>query len=172
MLTDSEGSQIHEWDGQRNDPFFNVALEIVKETIDDYAEHRRDDFRSFFHLQMAYLLLWTVIERYVTLRYGFGRGSFKVRKELANEKKFIEGLEKEVPPQRNGVELFGTYNPEKSNYLNIDDPVEALQYYYQVRNNVAHRGKSLHEDIWVLEESLSELYTIFTDYVLEEAFKE
>jgi hypothetical protein len=172
MLTDSEGNQIHKWDGQRNDPFFNIALEMVEETIDDYAEHRRDDFRSFFHLQMAYLLLWTVIERYVTLRYGFGRGSSDERDELADEKPFKRGLEEEVPAQRRGVELFKTHDPDgRSNYLNTDDPKEALQYYYQVRNNVAHRGKSLHEDIGVLEDSLSELYTIFTCYVLEEAYK-
>jgi hypothetical protein len=170
-LEDWRGRPIQDWDGRKNDPMFNEALEIIEETIEKHGKPQDNYFKSFFQLQMAYLLLWTVIERYATLRYGFGRGSYGEREALASEEAFAIGLE-EVAKNRDGVELHRTHAPEKTNYLNTDTPEEAIQYYYQVRNNIAHRGKSLDQDLRILEDSLQELYTIFSEYVLLAAFDE
>ena len=171
-LENNYGNPIQSWDGEENDPVFNQALEVVDEKITRHTPPEDDDFKSYFELQMAYLLLWTVIERYVTLRYGFGENSYHERKRMAvEEEAFREGLE-EVLKDRDGALIRKTHKPEETRELSAIDPEESIHYYYQVRNNVAHRGKSLGQDIRILRKSLLELYTIFNNYVLPEAFDE
>lgn len=65
-----------EWTG-RNDPVLTVALELVTSIAVDEGRGELEsappdtfDWRRFFALQMAYLLLWTIIERFAALRYG------------------------------------------------------------------------------------------------------
>ncbi|WP_049996406.1 hypothetical protein [Halococcus sediminicola] len=171
-LEDHSGSPIQDWDGEKNDPFFNEALDVVEEKIKQHTRAEDNDFSSYFELQMAYLLLWTVIERYVTLRYGFGANSYHERKRMAIEEDgFREGLE-DVLEHRDGAIIRKTHKPEETKELSTIDPEQAIHYYYQVRNNIAHRGKSLDQDIHILRSSLLELYTIFNDYVLPDAFDE
>ena len=47
--------------------------------------------------------------------------------------------------------------------LDPADPLGSIDYYYQVRSNIVHRGKSVHDDLALVRESLSELEAIFKD---------
>jgi hypothetical protein len=58
-----------EWNGW-HDPLFTAALEVVEETLE--SQNFDWDLKPLFRLQMAYLLLWSSIERYVSLRYHLG----------------------------------------------------------------------------------------------------
>jgi len=58
-----------EWNG-RDDPLFTVALDVVTKLCNRIA--LRVGFEPLFRLEMAYLLLWTSIERYASLRYHLG----------------------------------------------------------------------------------------------------
>ncbi len=60
-----------EWDGRR-DPHFHQALELVNSILKNTygtQKHEIGSAERLFELQMAYLLLWTSIERYTSLRY-------------------------------------------------------------------------------------------------------
>jgi hypothetical protein len=59
-----------DWDGKK-DPLFTSALAVVQETL-DCNQGFEPDLKPLFRLQMAYLLLWSAIERYVSLRYHLG----------------------------------------------------------------------------------------------------
>lgn len=155
-----------EWDGT-TDLIFTNALEVVKETLEQNRNFELN-LMPLFRLQMAYLLLWTIIERYVSIRYHLGdRVSEKV-KQLAEEQPFKDALKKFVKEQR---EIFRAHRPGDRILLNQSNPNKSLEYYYQMRSNIAHRGKSVVRDFDKLLNSLEELYNIFK-IVLKEAFKE
>lgn len=83
-----------EWDVW-NDPLFTSALEVVEETLSSNQEFEWN-LKPLFRLQMAYLLLWSAIERYVSLRYHLGNKVTEKVKHLASEEAFRESLKKHV----------------------------------------------------------------------------
>jgi hypothetical protein len=155
-----------EWDA-RKDPLFTSALEVVRETLEQNKELEWN-LKPLFRLQMAYLLLWSAIERYVSLRYHLGEKVSEKVKHLAEEKPFKESLKIFVKEKR---DVFKAAEPEDKITLDPSNPNNSLNYYYQIRSNITHRGKSVVMDFDKLLKSLEELYNIFK-IVLNEAFKE
>jgi len=154
-----------EWDAAR-DPLFTSALEVVKETLcanRDFAW----DMKPLFRLQMAYLLLWSSIERYVSLRYHLGDRVTEKVNHLASEPVFAEALIQAGPAKR---EVFRSHKPEEKAVLDSANPRKALDYYYQIRSNITHRGKGVVQDHERLVKCLDELLPIFRT-VLDSAFR-
>lgn len=150
------------------DPLFTEALDVVEDTKNTVSEvgSERSELEKFFKLQMAYLLLWSSIERYNAFRFGLSAHSLDNRKQMANLDRFRTGLKTEVPNWRIGEEIFSA-DRNKFYTLDPDNPEEAIEYYYQVRSNVTHRGKSSGIEYDLMHASLDELYAIFRHYVLE-----
>lgn len=157
-----------EWDGKQ-DPLFRTALKVVEETLKE-NETFEWDLKPLFRLQMAYLLLWSAIERYVSLRYNLGeKKATKKVEHLAEESAFAEGLRRHVSDPR---VVFSAGKPtEKKYFLDANEPKESLYYYYQIRNNITHRGKGAVEDFQRLKMSSKELLAIFRE-VLQQAFRD
>lgn len=151
-----------EWNGW-NDPLFTAALSVVDETL--ATSSFEWDLKPLFRLQMAYLLLWSSIERYVSLRYHLGDKATAKVNQLASEPAFAIGLSQYVTESR---ELYRADDPDKKVRLDPQDPKKSLTYYYQVRSNLTHRGKGVGRDHDLLEKSLKELLAIFRG-VLEAA---
>lgn len=145
-----------EWDGW-DDPLFKSALEVIEETLQSEKEFAWD-LKPLFRLQMAYLLLWSAIERYASLRYHFGNKVEKKVKHLAHEPAFRAGLEQFVSERR---EVYRADSPTEREVLNPQSPEEALRYYYQIRCNIIHRGKGVIRDHERVLKSLDELLSIF-----------
>lgn len=146
-----------EWNGW-NDPLFTAALEVVGETL--ASQEFNWDMKPIFRLQMAYLLLWSSIERYVSLRYHLGRNVMQKVGKLADEPAFAEGLLLHVKKSR---EVYRADRPSERVTLDPRSPSEAVDYYYQVRSNITHRGKGVVRDYELLRESLTELLPIFRE---------
>jgi hypothetical protein len=145
-----------EWDG-REEPLFDSALEVVKETLEKNRQFEWD-LKPLFRLQMAYSLLWAAIERFTAFKYHLGEKATKKVNQLASEAGFISGLRELVNEQR---EVFRTDDPEKKVVLDPANPEKALAYYYQVRSNIVHRGKAAFTDHEMLVKSLDELSKLF-----------
>lgn len=145
-----------EWNGW-TDPFFCSALDVVDETLKANAEFKWD-LKPLFRLQMAYLLLWSSIERYASLRYGFGDKPTPKIDRLADEPAFIARLS-EIVTEKRTVLRADDFNDKTS--LDPAEPLKSIRYYYQVRSNVTHRGKAAPVDHETVRESLSELLPIF-----------
>ncbi len=56
--------------------------------------------RNLFRLQMAYMLLWTAIERYAGLKYHLGKRVTDKVYKIADEKSFADALKKYVKKNR------------------------------------------------------------------------
>ncbi len=124
LLGKSPRSGSESWDAEEwrvaDDPLFNEALQEI-ESIS--AEPRPDDPtepRTFFRKQMAYLLLWTSIERYVSLRRGFAGGPMQRVLRLAEEPAFDEALMRFVGRKDR---VRRTDDPTQSEVLDRTKPV-------------------------------------------------
>jgi hypothetical protein len=160
------------WMG-RNDPLFNEALEVVEEVLSkmDKKQFSEFDLKPLFRLEMAYLLLWTSIERYASMRYNLSGGATQKVNQVANESAFETALLKHVDGLKESRKLRRADKPEDGCVLNRKKPKKAMEYYYQVRNNLVHRGKGAYDDYKHLSLSLAELLPIFRE-TLQAAFEE
>lgn len=158
-----EDTQWNGWD----DPLFTAALDVVDEMLKS-QNIDQDLMKHLFRLQMAYLLLWSSIERYVSLRYHLGDRVTEKVSQIAHESAFAESLRKHVNECR---EVYRTDRPGDKEVLDPRSPEKAVRYYYQVRSNIIHRGKGVVRDYEILKASLEELLPIFRE-VLRTAAQE
>lgn len=160
-----------DWDGWR-DPLFVEALDLVERRA---AEARKQHgYEALFNRQMAYMLLWSAIERYLSLRYSLGGEVISKIKKLAEEPGVKTALMRHVGESR--AVRRATHPGKAAANLNPADPEKSVMYYYQVRSNVTHRGKTAPDtDGEVLESALDELLPIFRDVLtaaMDEARRE
>lgn len=147
-----------DWDGWR-DPLFVEALDLIEKQA-RIADKRRG-YEALFLRQMAYMLLWSAIERYLSLRYSLGGSIHQKVGMLAADPHFAEALSRHVTELR---QIARSDNPGQHARLNVDKPKASAEYYYQVRSNVTHRGKTApDEDGEILQKALAELLPIFRD---------
>ena len=147
----------------REDPLFSEALEVIYDDLNQFKPSH--NIRDFFKIQRNYILLWAAIERYTLLRYGMNSKS-KNNKRLAGEEIFKKSLSKRVSEKR---VIYRTDTLDKCT-LSSQNPEDSIDYYYTIRCNIVHRGKTVYDDIDVVLKSLSELLDIFQD-VLDDTFK-
>lgn len=146
------------YDGQ-NDPYFKEAIEVVENELNDEDKHW-SNINDFLRLQMSYLLLWTAIERYISLKYNCPE-IWQKWKILSKEKVFKMSLKRHVESTRT------VYSAKDLREFTLDpkNPYYSVNYYYTIRCNVAHRGKALHSDDYIIRQSLKELLAIFKDII-------
>jgi gamma-glutamylcyclotransferase (GGCT)/AIG2-like uncharacterized protein YtfP len=148
-----------------DDPLFNEALQEIESIATEPNPADPTEPRVFFRKQMAYLLLWSSIERYASLRWGFGGQNVTKRVErLAEEPAFRNALAEVVKQERR---VRRTDDPSRSSVLDRARPLQSIRYYYQVRSNMVHRGKAAIRDRQIVEGSLHELLHIYK-HVLDE----
>ena len=150
----------------KDDPLFKEALDLIREDLENYPFVRGGDAKNFFRLQRNYILLWSAIERYASLKYGNSTKAHN-NKELANEEIFQISLKNHVHEKRT---VYRTYNLQKQT-LDPDNPISSIEYYYTIRSNIVHKGKSIFYDIDMIKDSLYELLNIFQD-VLDYTFND
>jgi hypothetical protein len=117
---------------------------------------------------MAYLLLWSAIERYASLRYHLGDDVVKKISAIADEPAFTNALARHVSE---GTSVQRADRPADRETLDPARPKASILYYYQLRNNLAHRGKVVSRDHKRLHSALLELVPIFRE-VLADAFEQ
>jgi hypothetical protein len=148
-----------DWQTIWKDPFFTSAMEVLIEFPNEEFEW---NLKPLFKLQMKYMLLWTILERFSFLRYSIGGGPTARNKLLSENKYFQEALKKYVKVDRI---VYSTENPDNKTTLCADNPKKSIEYYYQVRSNITHRGKAMMRDYYTVKDSFTELFDI-TKYIL------
>ena len=151
----STATDYGNYDG-KEDPLFKDALDLIREKI-DRSGHFNMEIKKIFELQMAYMLLWTVLERYTTLRYELNQTPMDRIYQLEDDPNFCKVLKEVVERKRT---VFRSDNPRTKVILDPNKPKSAINYYYQVRSNIVHRGKAIYDDYDILFSSINELLTI------------
>jgi hypothetical protein len=150
-----------------DDPAFGVGLETVQHTHDVVTATRTSghDYREwslFFQSQMAYLLLWSILERLSALCVG---PSVDPSRRI-HHFSLLDGMADAVKRNVHRSErVFDSRDPTNAQRLDPDDPKQSFGYYYRVRSNLSHRGKAAWRDFDMVHNSLTELLGITKDYL-------
>ena len=157
---------IYDFKGEK-DPLFTHAISRVGRTVkelekddekmEEYEKKFSTNIQNFFKIQLDYMLLWSAIERYASLKYDIGKD---VKAQFANE--YSDIISQVIKDNVNEERLVYNSDTLWCNKLDHEDPVGSLFYYYTIRCNVVHNGKDF--QIWdfdLLKKSLVELYKIF-----------
>ena len=150
----------------RLDPLYYETLSYIYYLINDMSEY--DEYRKLIKTQMLYTSLWTVLDRFLTFKYGNTKRGNVIA--LSREKYFKGILEVVIGKKFNDTRVFSAEDLD-SHKLDINDPEEAALYYYTLRNNVVHSGKMFSSENAMLFQALKELLEIF-GRVLEEVRNE
>jgi hypothetical protein len=151
------------WEGEK-EPLFTAALDVIQKSLDRYSQFEWD-LEPFFQLQMAYMLLWASIERFVSFKYHLGERVTEKVFKLAEDPVFARALHDRVKEER---QVYRSDDPSTKAVLNRHKPKKALEYYYQIRSNITHRGKTAIQDHNMLRASLVELLGIFKEVLRSE----
>jgi hypothetical protein len=177
-----------------NDPYFHIGLEVINTQEFDKAKlnyevnsnwDEKEFFAEIIDIQMKFLLAYSMLERLAFLMTSFQSGSAQVSNVLS-ENQFVRSaifkLYNELPEvvKSKKREVYSSERTTSSNgevkmgkvTFNFKDCIEQenfraiIKFYYQIRNNITHRGKSLGRMSNDLKSYLSELTSIIK-YTLE-----
>ena len=145
-----------------DDPAFGKGLPIVREALQEIHDNETwNEWQKFFRSQMAYLLLWSILERLSALCCGPGQDPIK----RVNQLHELPGIAELVPIYvRRKDRVSDSRDPSESYILSASNPKTCFQYYYQVRSNLSHRGKSMSKELHKVQNSLEELLPITEEY--------
>jgi hypothetical protein len=129
-----EETDEHEWNSW-NDPLFTTALDVVEETI-AANRHATRTMEPMFRVQMAYLLLWSAIERYVALRYHLAGKIMEKVSYLGQEPAFAMALRHNVSESR---KVFRADHPQDSYTLRPTSPAEAVEASFETTRHFLNR---------------------------------
>lgn len=144
----------------RHDPVFHEGLaevrRLVAEAAPDGVGSQPDTpelWQMFFRLQSAYLLLWSIVERFTAFRFGPGLDPWPRIVRLNQDATFREAV---VAGGAKPDVVIDARDPE-TRYRLAADGTGAAKYFYQVRSNLSHRGKSAFKDAQLVYKSVTEL---------------
>lgn len=152
------------YDG-KDDPLFSNVLDLIERNLNQERNPYR--IESFFELQMNFMMLWSAINRFSSLKYNQKFEIDNYRK-FARQKSFRNSI-KQFEDRRHEP-IYSTDDLEIHEF-DADDPIKTLFYYYTFRCNVVHRGKTAGGDYDKLKQATEELLFIFRN-VLSDAFEE
>jgi hypothetical protein len=135
-----------------------IAQPYLAET--DYAS-LDEERRAHFHLQAAHLLTWSAVERLAALMFGPDSDGDAVTRRI--------GRFGDVDSWPNLFRRAGIRSNDRhvyrSNRRNDSEQIDpngrrAWDFWYQVRSNLSHRGKSTRRDLDIVREALVDVHDV------------
>lgn len=167
-----------QWTGRDDDTLFTDGLNTVRKVYYETVQLEQQPTEAFFRCQMAYLLLWSAVDRYISLKYGksYRESQYNTRVRFSNQEK--EAIKNALQCGVCDISIEdGDYRRivasnrlSKSDSIPGSEPEELINYYYNIRNNVVHRGKGAIEDKRFIEEGLIDLYNIFRCHIIPQHY--
>ncbi len=149
-----------------DDPAFGPGLDSVQQVLTEVDRMAGDSFdanwQRFFRSQMAYLLLWSVLERLSAFCFGPGHDPMERIKRLHE----LDGMPEAVRAHVNRTDrVSDSRNPDQTYRLDANNAKSSFAYYYLVRSNLSHRGKGVFNEFDKVHGSLKELLAITRQYL-------
>ncbi len=185
-------ADFHDWHCI-NDPLLDVGMEYLKyqyfiplvdkempfccgdtrkllEKLREKGTHGPHMYIELFTLQMGYVFLWTILDRYKSLKYGLNLCQSTQNSNMANDFIWSEVVKKicflldrngEKKLLRKVPESRMAYYPNSSKSSKFLKSI-LLNNLYNVRCNAVHRGKAVIEDRQLLRDAFLLLYVIMS----------
>lgn len=130
------------------------------------------DWDSFFRLQGAFLVLWSIVERFAAFRFGAEYESKSTTAKIYALADIPEFQNAMVEANIRDQVVFSVRenNPKRTRkdqgveFCSID-PAKVLKTWYQIRSNITHRGKSAKSDNAVVLTSTIDLFNVVYLYL-------
>jgi len=154
---------VHSWSAAQ-DPVFTHGLPTAWEIARPYLDEQKyptDDglMRAHFHLQAAHLLTWSAVERLSALMFGPDSGGPTSRVQRFGRLESWPDLVSEANIRSSGRQVFRS--DERGEKKTIGSNGEgAWGYWYQVRSNLSHRGKSTIKDLGIVRDAFNDVHNI------------
>lgn len=116
-----------------------------------------DEVAAFFEVQMAYLLLWSIIERFMSLRYGPWLEPAEKVTKFGSDPLWTRALETIAADIQAREIVVDARDPDSVYRLDASKPLSSLEYFYQFRCNLVHRGKAAMVETVRLERAANQL---------------
>lgn len=158
-----KGSYMYETDGGRYVDNFDGKKDLFfDDTFFEFLNNEKDNLDGgeydLFRLQMCYMILWSVIDRYCSLKYDSVNFKGDDIRNLSSDPVFIKSINSvDLPTSRTPIYSSRDGKPWKWK----NSPYSRLNYYYKLRGNVVHRGKDRLTNIGILRPCFYELLEIF-----------
>ena len=126
-----------------------------------------EDHSTLFELQLLYMFLWMVIDRYTRLKYGENSKRLSLAIDIrkndvkANDllKKLNPGVAEKIISSDRAKGLCYCQNMHE--YGSPQHYNDAINYFYQIRSNIVHNGKGIMEDYKTIHNALYTLMPRF-----------
>lgn len=149
----------------KNDPYFSNGINACKQIIQSHtlSKDYHQEYEEFFSAQAAYMLLWTIIERFCSIKYGNISPNEKLKK-LSNDNEIDWTFLKIIISRIDSI----VRSDQKDNKIKLNPSTSVkniLNYYYGLRSNVVHRGKDVFVDIERIRLAFRELVEITEELI-------
>lgn len=164
--------EYHENRGEyhgKDDPMIIDVLYTIWNNVRSLLISRKFTPDDFFNLQMNYIMLWSSIDRFLVLKYG-KRDQQENLKCLANEKSFEDAVYI-FSDKNNRLPEVLSNEDYRSFKLDKEKPLCCIRFYYTIRCNVVHTGKSQYNEYQLLRYVMLELLLIYM-FVLRDSFED
>ena len=157
---DEKYRNLHNYDW-RLDPLYYETLSYIGSLIHDTVEYDFNEHSKLIKTQMLYMSLWTVLDRFLTFKYGCTKKENV--KSLAKEEFFKDILNDVLNREYKAYYYTTVFSAQDLKYYEFDkdDPEKVALYYYALRNNVVHSGKMNVSDNEMLFGALTDLMDVF-----------
>lgn len=164
-----KGTAIFEeevWSFQK-DPYFKSGIETAVKIFQFKEEGSpiKEEFFQFFKTSSCYMLLWTIIERFCTLKYGIIKSPMQKITRLAGDSEINWNKILSNISRTDSIYRSDSIN-DKLVLNKTNSAKKTLEYYYGIRSNMVHRGKDAFVDYVKISGAFLELKMIF-EIILE-----
>lgn len=160
--TGAEQEHLSAW-SCADDPVFVRGLPIAASLALPWLQPSAS-LDGLFHLQSAYLLLWSVVERLTALRFGPVAPPMQRLRLLSLDQQWATWFRAaEVPMGERRV--VDSRDPADKVRLKPDGS-NAWSYWYQVRSNLSHRGKGAHRDVRIVADAFIDVHDVLRAMLL------
>lgn len=155
---------IHNYDW-RLDPLYDKTISYIRYLMDQNIIDKNNGYSKLIKSQMLYTSLWTVLDRFLTFKYG--KTQNENIKALSKEKYFEKILSDVLSKNNRGQNIVFSAQHLNSYKLDRNNAEESAFYYYTLRNNVVHSGKVFTSENEMLFSALKDLLEIFEGVLKE-----
>lgn len=166
-----ESSEI-DW-SSRHDRLFKDGMEHLYNNyfnpiVNKEWQRGKSMQHKFFELQMGYVFLWTIVDRYCSFKYSLSAKNLGDKYRQFAKDKIFYSCYRRIPPEVRVGLISSSTDVTMDESDNRRGAQKLMDNLYTMRNNAVHRGKALDMDFVKLEKGFLNLYSIMHKVFSEE----
>lgn len=139
--------------------YFNVLVESRRGTQNRFPTLSENFYENLFQMQMAYVFLWTIIDRYKSLKYGLDLKSGEGNRKFADDSHWQEAI-KQIKFLLGIKPIYLLEGGISSQRTSLKKNL--MGRFYDIRCNAVHRGKVVPKDAMISTKAFLLLYPIMS----------